>query len=1374
MRFWRELLAGVAAAATLVSVSVVASAGTNGSGALGNEPSSSQQVVDSAHAHSAPGASQGSQGTGSQQPGSSSRQPASGSEGASQGSPDVVKQGQAPLGAQGSPLSSQAPSAGSGVSPQLSEAECSGSGRFQEFYGAPPAAKWEANIEGNDCIIRVHDGLVSEQAPWQHSEIVTELGKSVTEIVFENTTLDLNRSDMFTAKEMPNLRLLDLSGLSVVDNRTAETGRKVFRYSAFAYNPKLTEFHGTRAFESKQAFNMGSMFSSDPALEIFDWSNLDTSHASNMEWMFYQDASLKTLDLSGWDTTNLEKAEKMFAGATALQSIEWPGRNSPVLSDVSEMFSGDKSLQNVGLAGWATPSLSFMKQMFKGDSALRSVDLSGWDVSKVQDLTKMFQGDTSLESLDLSGWNPKAATSMNQMFQGDAALQAVDFSGWNISRLEDVTQMFQGDRSLRVADLSGWDASSVSLAEKMFKDDVSLQTVDLAGWKTSVYGCFDEMFANDISLTSIAGVETLVSTFDGYRYTGMMNGMFKNAKALKSLDLSSWEVQHVEDMADMFAGASALESIDVSGWRINKQKDMSGMFEGDSSLRQIKGITNWDWSYRTSDGTTLSGMFANDASLTSLDLSGWTLYDVNNLSSMFAGDTALETLNLTGWGTHYVTDMSEMFLADSSLKEIKGLQTWSVGYVENMSGMFATTDRLTKLSSEAPDTPQVAAEGADSLDLGGIANWEVYSVEKFDRMFMGRTDLTSLDLSRWKIGRLVNGDVTLRAIFAGDTALTEVKGINAWDTGKVSDMSYMFYQCRSLDGLGDLSGWRTDNVTNMEGMFRYDIALKDVDGMAGWNTTKVTSMAGMFQRNRQRTDLGDVSGWNTANVTQMWDMFGGDNNLTELDVSRWNTSKVTSMTYMFQGTNLKSLDFSDWNTKALAPTDDQNRCSDNQAKAADGTCKILPENLEELTVGPDTEFKEESFSNDPMSDNGFTGSWTDEDDSWASSVDHANKDLADHMAGADAGPQSAGAHTYRWQEGALISFNANLPDDATLDGGLPANIKATGAHVDGTQKQIPTSTPRVKGYQFLGWNTTYDGGEDGTGSPGVAYSPGQTVTLSKGQHLRLYAQWKAINVPSAPVTPLSGRYVLRYEANAPDGMSASGNEPDDSFDIVFAEHGNKLYQPRALAQNQFKVDGYKFIGWSRVASFGADAKIYRPGTELNVKPGINKLYAHWQQIGMPSNGGPSYVGNGDDGTIVITIQGPALGPSITGLPGGGASAGSGLMTHDGMVTTVPKGGSGGPKCVERPSRSHGSAQGAAWHGSGENMALPYCNDEPEAKSAPSPAAERAAKASMWISVAAVIVMVLLAAGGAAMVRRRYALAETLNSSHHRSDSKRGE
>jgi len=58
----------------------------------------------------------------------------------------------------------------------------------------------------------------------------------------------------------------------------------------------------------------------------------------------------------------------------------------------------------------------------------------------------------------------------------------------------------------------------------------------------------------------------------------------------------------------------------------------------------------------------------------------------------------------------------------------------------------------------------------------------------------------------------------------------------------MSDMSDMFYGCKSLKELSDISKWDTKNVINMSSMFSIFESLKELPDISKWNTKNATDM----------------------------------------------------------------------------------------------------------------------------------------------------------------------------------------------------------------------------------------------------------------------------------------------------------------------------------------------------------------------------------------------------------------------------------------------------------------------------------------------------------------------------------------------------
>ena len=77
--------------------------------------------------------------------------------------------------------------------------------------------------------------------------------------------------------------------------------------------------------------------------------------------------------------------------------------------------------------------------------------------------------------------------------------------------------------------------------------------------------------------------------------------------------------------------------------------------------------------------------------------------------------------------------------------------------------------------------------------------------------------------------------------------LKEIKGINKFNTNKVTNMRIRFQECNELISL-DLSNFNTSNVTDMSFMFTNCYKLKEIKGINKFNTNNVTNMKAMFNK----------------------------------------------------------------------------------------------------------------------------------------------------------------------------------------------------------------------------------------------------------------------------------------------------------------------------------------------------------------------------------------------------------------------------------------------------------------------------------------------------------------------------------------------
>ena len=79
---------------------------------------------------------------------------------------------------------------------------------------------------------------------------------------------------------------------------------------------------------------------------------------------------------------------------------------------------------------------------------------------------------------------------------------------------------------------------------------------------------------------------------------------------------------------------------------------------------------------------------------------------------------------------------------------------------------------------------------------------------------------------------------------------------------------------------------------------------------------KATSYERMFYNFKNLSNVIFPSDLDTSNVTSMKQMFYGTN-IETVNVSNWNTSNVTDMSFMFNGCPIHSLDMSSWDTSKV-------------------------------------------------------------------------------------------------------------------------------------------------------------------------------------------------------------------------------------------------------------------------------------------------------------------------------------------------------------------------------------------------------------------------------------------------------------------------
>ena len=169
----------------------------------------------------------------------------------------------------------------------------------------------------------------------------------------------------------------------------------------------------------------------------------------------------------------------------------------------------------------------------------------------------------------------------------------------------------------------------------------------------------------------------------------------------------------------------------------------------------------------TSKITDMSELFYNKGNI-NIDVSKWNVSNVKDMNRMFYN---CEDFNcdLSNWDVSKVENMERMFHYCEKFN--CDLSNWNVSKVKNMSYMFYSCKNF-------------------DCDL---SNWDVSNVEKIDHMFCECKIFIGKGLDNWNINKKV---VDMSNMFDGCRKFN--CDLSKWNTKRVKDMRYMFYNCDSL------------------------------------------------------------------------------------------------------------------------------------------------------------------------------------------------------------------------------------------------------------------------------------------------------------------------------------------------------------------------------------------------------------------------------------------------------------------------------------------------------------------------------------------------------------------------------------------------
>ncbi len=204
----------------------------------------------------------------------------------------------------------------------------------------------------------------------------------------------------------------------------------------------------------------------------------------------------------------------------------------------------------------------------------------------------------------------------------------------------------------------------------------------------------------------------------------------------------------------------------------------------------------------------------NHCSARNINVDGWNTKSLIDCQSMFAYCDKIKSLNVSSWNTSSVKNFHDFLFSCTSLKSLD-VSNFDTSNCEVLFRMFGLCSQLEKIQ--------------------GLENFNTSKCVDFAGMFQSinakTLNLSSFDTSKAR---------AMNFMFGGNWNLTEIIGLNHFNTENVTDMNSLFRYCHSLKTL-DLSSFSTKNVRNSNDLFTDSPQLQTIYVSDKFNLTSIKS-----------------------------------------------------------------------------------------------------------------------------------------------------------------------------------------------------------------------------------------------------------------------------------------------------------------------------------------------------------------------------------------------------------------------------------------------------------------------------------------------------------------------------------------------------
>ena len=656
-------------------------------------------------------------------------------------------------------------------------------------------------------------------------------------------------------------------------------------------------------FVDSNVTNIKALFANAYNIDTIDAINFDVSSitGTGMEYLFYGCKEIERLDLSTYDTKNITSYKGLFVGCEALERIYVSDTWKVISSTSVEVFNGCTSL--VGEEGSTKAGIAASTSEAESNtSKYARIDKANDDINKMGLLS---DGNYILRP----GWYKYLNATGNYPASGIGSIKFVPY----------------GIATMSICDYDTEIPNSFGLRACRLDDTVEIYKVTnktIYAYKDST-ALFSDSDAYTKSMSFSGGMTNLIkieniNLLDTSKAT-TFSGMFAGARAMTSLDISSFNLDKVEKVDMLFYGMSSLAALDISIFDTAKITDMSYMFS-----KMGNGLSGTNYVnliglevINTSEVTDMSYMFSESRiSDFIFNIDNFDTSKVTNMSGMFKGIyTGGNELSVGSFKTSVVTDFLSMF-ENVTFTTIYATEHFEVSGTAASNNMFNNATNLkggngTSYSSshrngdyariDEDSTPGYFTKDKYSLN----ANWDVgigVNPSEIKKIIFSTPDM-SIPANPIKVTKLPNsGGLKVYYYIEGSDKIIQIHTTRNVPIYTPEDSSYLFSgttaetKFTSLVEIVNLDLLETSLTTNMSHMFEDANKIKELD-VRYFETASVSDMSYMFNNCSTLKTIKASDSFDVTNVIDSTNMFGNcvsikGRNINRDDITGYDPTKT--------------------------------------------------------------------------------------------------------------------------------------------------------------------------------------------------------------------------------------------------------------------------------------------------------------------------------------------------------------------------------------------------------------------------------------------------------------------------------------------------